>query len=111
MFVHFKGKNDELIRGEVIQSEPRLKRLVKRMMKLDEYAFDTECNTLRVQHEGEVYIVGISICFGKHDTYYIPTGHFFDENQLEPSLVIDYMRPVFERPDVRIIGHNLRRIA
>ena len=78
------------------------------MMKVDEFAYDTETDTLRVQHEGEMNLVGISICFGEQDTYYIPTGHFFDEGQLDTDLVVKYLKPVFERTDVRIIGHNLK---
>lgn len=90
-------------------SESRLKRLAKKLMKVEEFAYDTETDTLRVQHEGEMNLVGISICFGEQDTYYIPTAHFFDEGQLDTDLVVKYLKPVFERTDViRIIGHNLK---
>lgn len=108
MFVKFLAEQGRWLTGEVILSEARLKRLVKRLKKVDEYAFDTETNTLRVQWVGEMELVGISMCFGEYDTYYIPTGHFFDKNQLPVDLVIKYLKPVFERPDVRIIGHNLK---
>ena len=108
MYSTFIGANDNEVIGEVIMSESRLKKLAKRMMKVDEFAFDTETDTLRVQHEGEMNLVGISICFGEQDTYYIPTGHFFDEGQLDTDLVVKYLKPVFERTDVRIIGHNLK---
>lgn len=109
MFVKFTGKNNEQLTGEVIQTRSRLKKLVKKMQKIKEFAFDTETNTLRVQWKGEVKLVGISICWGKYNTYYIPVGHFFDsEDQLPAELVVDMLRPIFERKDVRIIGHNLK---
>lgn len=108
MFVKFIGANDKELTGEVILSETRLKRLTKRLEAVEELAFDTETNTLRVHHEGEMGLVGISLCFGEEDAYYIPTGHFFDDNQLEVDLVVKHLRPVFERKDIRIIAHNLK---
>lgn len=108
MFVEFTGVGDVALPGEVIMSESRLKRLVNKMMKIDEFAYDCETDTLRVQHKGEMNLVGISICFGEQDTYYIPTGHYFDEGQLDVDLVVEYLKPVFERTDVRIIGQNLK---
>lgn len=108
MYSTFIGANDNEVTGEVIMTKGRLKKLAKRMMKVDEFAFDTETDSLRVQHEGEMNLVGISICFGEQHTYYIPTGHFFDEGQLDTDLVVKYLKPVFERTDVRIIGHNLK---
>ena len=108
MISEFTGINDVVVKGEVILSRVRLKALAKRMAKIDEFAFDTETNTLRVQHKGEMTLVGISICFGEQDTYYIPTGHFFDTNQLPLEVVVKELKPIFERKDVRIIGHNLK---
>src|SRR3712207_5852144 len=108
MYVTFRGKNNEEIKGEVILSKSRLKRLCNKLMKVDEFAFDTETNSLRVQWKGEVDLVGISICFGKNDAYYIPVGHFFDENQLDRDLVLKCLRKPFQRKDVRIIGHNIK---
>lgn len=108
MFVKFIGANDKELTGEVILSETRLKRLTKRLEAVEELAFDTETNTLRVRHEGEMGLAGISLCFGEEDAYYIPTGHFFDDNQLEVDLVVEYLRPIFERKDIRIIAHNLK---
>lgn len=108
MYVNFIGANDREVTGEVIMTKGRLKKLAKRMARIEEFAFDTETNTLRVQHEGEMNLVGISFCFGEQDNYYIPTGHYFDEGQLDVETVVKYLKPIFEREDVRIIGHNLK---
>jgi DNA polymerase I-like protein with 3'-5' exonuclease and polymerase domains len=108
IYTNFLGADGKFPVGEVIMSEPRLKRLVNKLKKVQEFAYDTETNTLRVQHEGDMDLVGISICFGENDTYYIPTGHYFDEGQLPVKTVVKYLKPVFERTDVRIIGWNLK---
>ena len=108
LFVTFKGVNNEDIKGEVIMSEVRLKRLANKMKTIDEFAFDTETDTLRVQGAGIMSLVGISICFGEFNNYYIPVGHYFDEGQLELETVVKYLKPIFEREDIRIIGHNLK---
>ena len=108
MYKSFEGENGKLYKGEVILTESRLKVLAKKLSKVDEFAYDTETNTLRVQHKGEMSLVGISICFGVEDTYYIPTGHYFDDEQLSVKTVVKYLKPIFEREDVRIIGWNLK---
>lgn len=108
MYKSFEGENGKLYEGEVILTESRLKVLAKKLSKVDEFAYDTETNTLRVQHKGEMSLVGISICFGIEDTYYIPTGHYFDDEQLSVKTVVKYLKPIFEREDVRIIGWNLK---
>lgn len=95
--------------SEVIRTLPQLKRLYRKMMKLDEFAFDTETNTLRVYGPNKDFkLVGISISWGAYNNYYIPTGHLFDNNQLPVKTVVHYLKPVFERENIRIIGHNLK---
>lgn len=95
--------------SEVIRTLPQLKRLHRKMMKLDEFAFDTETNTLRVYGPNKDFkLVGISISWGAYNNYYIPTGHLFDNNQLPVKTVVHYLKPVFERENIRIIGHNLK---
>lgn len=98
--------------GEIITSLSALKRLVKKMRKLEEFAFDTETNTLQVIADNENFlIVGISISWGKWNNYYIPLGHRREEdfeNQLEVDTVVSYLKPIFEREDIRIIGANIK---
>lgn len=100
------------VRSEIVDSLPKLKRLYSRMRKLEEFAFDTETNTLRVLGLNKNFrLVGISISWGAYHNYYIPVGHIRDEDldrQLDLDVVVDYLKPIFEREDVRIIGHNLK---
>lgn len=108
MKADFKGVNDTVITGEVVNSLRQLRALHDKLMKVTEFAYDTETDSLDVQGKGKMNLVGISICFGEQDTYYIPVGHYFDTNQLSLDVVVNYMKPCFEREDVRIIGHNLK---
>ena len=108
MIVEFLGRNLKKYEGEMITSIQGLKKLRKKMLAIDEFAFDTETNTLRVKHPGEMQLVGISISWGEHNNYYIPTGHFFDEDQLTVKQVRKYLKDVFERDWIRIIGQNLK---
>lgn len=100
------------LRSEIVDTLPKLKKLYSRMMKLEEFAFDTETNTLRVLGLNKDFrLVGISISWGAYHNYYIPLGHIRDEDldrQLDLDVVVKYLKPVFEREDARIIGHNLK---
>ena len=102
----------KIIRSEIVDTLPKLKRLYSRMRKLEEFAFDTETNTLRVLGQNRFFrLVGISISWGAYHNYYIPVGHIRDEDldrQLDLDVVVEYLKPIFEREDVRIIGHNLK---
>lgn len=101
--------NIEMKHSEVVRTLPQLKGLYNKMMKVDEFAFDTETNTLRVYGDNKDFkLVGISISWGAYNNYYIPTGHVFDNNQLPVKTVVKYLKPVFERENIRIIGHNLK---
>lgn len=103
----FKGVDNTDVVGQVVLTVPQLKKLANKLMQVSEFAYDTETDSLDVQAKGRMNLVGISICFGENDTYYIPTGHYFDK-QLPQDVVVKYLKPCFERLDVRIIGHNLK---
>lgn len=102
----------EMIDYEIITDLDRLEWLADTMMKVREFAYDTETNTLDVLGPNKKFkCVGISISWGEKYNYYIPLGHVRDEDidcQLDLDVVVEYLKPVFEREDVRIIGHNLK---
>lgn len=94
---------------EIVTTKLQMKRLSKKLKTLEEFAFDTETNTLRVYGPNEDFIlVGISISWGAYRNYYIPLGHYFDEGQLDLSYVVRHLKYAYERLDVRIIGANLK---
>lgn len=99
-------------RYDIIDTAGKLKTLAQKMSKLDEFAFDTETNTLRVYgYNKDFKGVGISISWGFYNNYYIPLCHEREEDwerNIPLKVLRQYLRPVFEREDVRIIGHNLK---
>lgn len=101
-----------MIRYEIVNSLGAIKNLANKMSKLQEFAFDTETNSLRVQGKNsDLRIVGISISWGIVNNYYIPLNHRREEdweNQLETQIVVKYLKPIFEKEKLRIIGHNLK---
>ena len=96
----------------IIRSVGQLKRLADMMGDIEEFAFDTETNTLRVNSDSDEFsLVGVSISWGVDNNYYIPTGHLYatDECPNIPTWYVRrYLKPVFEREDVRVIGWNLK---
>ena len=96
----------------IIRSVGQLKRLADMMGDIEEFAFDTETNTLRVNSDSDEFsLVGVSISWGVDNNYYIPTGHLYatDEYQNIPTWYVRrYLKSVFEREDVRVIGWNLK---
>lgn len=96
----------------IVDTVSKLKKLAEKMKDLQEFAFDTETNTLQVAGENREFIcVGISISWGKQNNYYISMGHRRVEDykrNLSIEVVQEYLQPIFNREDVRIIGHNLK---
>lgn len=99
-------------RSRVIDTKSKLIKLARLMKNLQEFAFDTETNTLRVVGDNDDFLcVGISISWGKYNNYYIPLHHRRYEDvhrNISESLIRKYLKPVFENPYVRLIGHNLK---
>lgn len=96
-------------KSKIIRDEFSLKKLSKKMMSLEEFAYDTETSTLRVLSDNDEFkLVGISISWGKYNNYYIPVGHVFDENQLDLDVAVRYLKPIFERKNIRLIGWNIK---
>lgn len=96
----------------IVDTVSKLKKLVEKLKHVQEFAFDTETNTLQVAGENREFIcVGISISWGRFNNYYIPMGHRRIEDykrNLSIEVVQKYLQPIFNREDVRIIGHNLK---
>lgn len=112
MSLAFQQPRIRIRRSQIVDSPSKLRSLVKKMSTLEEFAFDTETNTLRVLGDNSNFIlVGISISWGEYNNYYIPLGHRRFEDygrQLDLDVVVEALKPVFERTDVRIIGCNLK---
>ena len=74
------------MKAKLINTVPKLKKLAKKMMTIDEFAFDTETNTLEwANADNDIFrIVEISISWGELDKYLIHIGHIVKHtNKLE----------------------------
>ena len=97
---------------KIVDTVSALKKLARKMEHIEEFAFDTETNTLRVFGPNKDFsCVCITISWGEYDNYYIPMGHRryedFDRN-LSAKKVRKYLGPIFERPSIRLIGQNIK---
>lgn len=82
------------------------------MRGLEEFAFDTETNTLEVHGPNEDFsCVGVSISWGYDNNYYIPLNHRRYEDRyrnVRENSFTRIMKPVFENSSVRLIGANIK---
>jgi DNA polymerase-1 len=85
----------------LINDEKSIKELVKQLMKLGEFCFDTETTGIDAL---EVEIVGLAISFKATEAYYIP----FPADQFQTQSRLELFRQVFENPDIQKIGQNLK---
>lgn len=93
----------------VVDTVKKLKNLAQKMRAIEEFAFDTETNTLRVYGANKDFrSVDISISWGDYNNYMIPMGHVFDDNNLSPKIVRKYLGDIFARTDITLIGHNIK---
>lgn len=97
---------------KIIETKSALKKLARKMETLEEFAFDTETNSLRAFGPNKDFkCVCITISWGEYDNYYIPIGHarYEDFNRNLPlRLVQKYLGPIFEKKNIRLIGQNIK---
>ena len=102
----------EMRHKEVIDSIDRLREVVREWKQVPAFAFDTETNTLEVLGENKNFrLVDITVSWGDGNNYEIPLGHLRDEDlerNLDLEEVVELIKPIFENPNVLIVGHNLK---
>ncbi|NBQ17417.1 DNA polymerase I [bacterium] len=71
------------------------------------FAYDTECDGLNPL---TMELVGISLCVQERESFYIPVGHTsaYKDEQLEKSLVIKKLKPLFEDASIKKIAHHAK---
>jgi DNA polymerase I len=81
--------------------------LVDRLARCKRFAVDTETTS---QNPMEASLVGISIAMTPGEAFYIPVGHRYmgAPEQLPRERVLNRLRPVFENPEIRKIGQNIK---
>lgn len=91
--------NDHLY--QYVDSPKALSVLVRNLLEKPALAFDTETTSL---NELEAQLIGVSFSYKKGLAYYIP----MPEDKQEAQVLLDIMRPVFEKEDQIKIAHNLK---
>jgi DNA polymerase-1 len=70
-----------------------------------EFSFDLETTSLDVHNAS---IVGVSICWSSHESFYIPIGHKDQENQVSWQDFVAHVGDRFGDPKVRKSGQNIK---
>jgi DNA polymerase-1 len=85
----------------LVQDSFEIDKLVSDLAARSEICFDTETTGLNTR---EAQLVGMSFSYHEHQAYYVP----FPENQQEAANLLARFKPVFENPEIRKIGQNLK---
>ena len=102
-------KNDNKVKIDVKQYKKILteKELDSLIIKLNEKSLisvDTETTSLNPMIAD---LVGISICCGDNDSYYIPVAHK-NAKSLEKNFVTKKIKKILEDPSIKKIGQNIK---
>ncbi len=86
---------------KLIDSKEKRTELIELLSQQKEFCFDTETTGLD-SHSAN--IVGLAISFKSHSAYYIP----LPKNQADAKSVLEEFSKVFENPNIRKIGQNIK---
>jgi DNA polymerase-1 len=93
---------DKINHEYILVQEPwEIEKLISALSAQSEICFDTETTGLNTR---EAQLVGMSFSFHEHQAYYVP----FPENRQEAKHLLSGFQPVFENPEIRKIGQNLK---
>lgn len=103
----FGQHTEKSIEYEIIDTENKLKQLLKEMKKHNKISFDTETDS---QNPIEANLVGISLSFESNKAYYIPLGHsnLFNSQQISLEMMKKHLRPFLESDNIHLIGQNIK---
>lgn len=86
---------------QLIDNEKAQRLLLENLLTKSTVCFDTETTSL---NEFEAELVGMSFCYQKGLSYYVPLS----ENREECLATLDIFRPFFEKENILKIAHNLK---
>jgi DNA polymerase-1 len=90
----------------LIDTEAKLKNLVKLLSQQKEFALDTETTILGPMG---CELVGMSFSFKDGEAYYVPVGHQPHLGvQCARTPAIKLLKPVLENPKIGKLGHNIK---
>lgn len=94
----------------LVQNKKELNRLATVLKDASRIVLDTETTSI-VARKAE--LVGISLCTGFDDGWYLPVGHRSLDGKLLPDQLLKedvaaFLRALLERSELELIGHNLK---
>jgi DNA polymerase-1 len=91
---------------QTVFTSAQLSAVLAQIEERREFGFDLETTSLNPR---EAQIVGVALCTGSQDAFYIPVGHRFSpQEQLGLSDVLTRLKPYLEDPRFKKIGQNLK---
>ncbi len=85
----------------LLESKSDIEDFVKKASKLKEFCFDSETTSIEPL---EAELVALTFSWEKGSGYFI----YFPESQTETRKILEIVRPLFENPDIRKIGQNMK---
>src|SRR5690606_120143 len=85
----------------LIEGEEEIDGLVKQLLAMDSFCFDTETTGLDVR---ESSLLGMSFCFEEAKACYVA----LPGSRNDVLVILEKFRPVFEKEGVEKIGHNIK---
>jgi DNA polymerase-1 len=94
-------------RYDTVTTADALDEWIERLAAADEFAFDTETDSLDYMR---ARVVGVSFAVTPGAAAYVPVGHDYPDApaQLERDDVLERLRPLLEDPARRKLGHHLK---
>ncbi len=89
---------------QLVSDSEKLDKLIAKIKKNKELAFDTETSSLSAIGSD---LVGISVALEEGEAYYLPMGHKKGKN-LNLKLVIEKLGPLLADPGIKKIGQNAK---
>ncbi len=84
-----------------MSTEAEIEELTALLAAYDAFCFDTETNTVEAIN---AELVGISFAVEPHKAFYVP----FPTDQKEAAQLIAHFKPIFENPNIKKIGQNIK---
>ncbi len=91
---------EEKVAYHLVDSPLALHQLVQTLKKAPEIAFDVETTHIRPMRAA---LVGIAFSIATKEAYYVPLN-----GELDRKLVLNSLKPLFEDPTLKFIGHNAK---
>ena len=86
---------------KLVDTSEGRKELADMLAKHDIISFDTETTSIDAN---QAELVGISFCVKQGEAFYVPTS----PDQEETKAILEVFKPIFENPDIRLIGQNIK---